>query len=167
MFIHERDRAKLALLTTTFALALVGCLKTEEFPVEPRISLKSMAYLGDSLVVTISFTDGDGDIGLSDDMTQPPFNSGSVYYNNLFYHSEKLVDGVWEDQELPYAYRTKVLTPEGQNKALDGEITIGLAPPIFPVFPIETGDTCRFRIQLYDRALHESNLVYTPAIVAR
>jgi hypothetical protein len=60
-------------------------------------------------------------------------------------------------------YRVPVVTPTGQNKALEGEIAVALKP--WPTLPGTTGDTIRYSVKLVDRALHESNVVFTDRIV--
>ncbi len=159
--------AKLVALLAVLVLLLAGCLKTKDLPVEPSIAIKSVEQVTDTLILTISFTDGDGDIGLAEDQVEPPFNVGSYYYNNLFYDPEWLVNGVWTTLDQPAYYRVKVITPEGQNKALDGEIAITLAASFFPLPPVVTGDTIRFKVKLVDRALHESNVVTTASIIVQ
>lgn len=158
--------AKVALAFAALSLLLAGCLKTEKFPVEPAISLEGFGYVGDSLTLSINFTDGDGDIGLGQDTyLEAPFNDGSFYYNNLHCDAEKLVNGVWVDQGLPYHYRTRVLTPDGQNKALEGRIDLVFSGIIIP--PLFLNDTVRMRVRLWDRALHESNTLVTPGVKLR
>lgn len=60
---------------------LAACSRPEPFDVEPHISFSSLEYrVGeanrDSLILTINFTDGDGDLGLddSDRYTSPPYH---------------------------------------------------------------------------------------------
>ena len=115
---------------------------------------------GDSASVTISFTDGDGDIGLSTSDTQAPFDTGSTYYYNLFLEYFEMHEGEWTAPPLalPYYYRVPRITPTGQNKALEGEISVALKPWPIAVAP---HDTVRFSVMLVDRELHESNVVYT------
>jgi hypothetical protein len=156
--------AKVAALLVMVAAVGMGCLKTEKFPAEPLISDPRIERRSDSLLVTVHFTDGDGDVGLADSDTLPPFNSSSYYYNNVFYLPEKLVNGVWTPQNLPFQYRVKVLTPSGQNKALEGEIGITLRNAFFLIPPLFAGDTVRFTVKIVDRALHESNVLTTPSV---
>jgi hypothetical protein len=69
-------------------LTVVGaCFNPPEFPVEPQIEFESIQYKEygtgfdtefDSLILTISFKDGDGDLGLDPSEIQEP-------YNNKFY----------------------------------------------------------------------------------
>lgn len=159
----KRSAAKIPVaLLATFMLA--GCLKTEEFPVEPRIIYKSYQAHPDSSSLTISFTDGDGDIGLDQGDTLAPFNPGSPWYNNFFVDYYRLVDGEWTLVEfpLPLYYRVPRITPSGQNKALEGDIAVRLYSAVVPQLP---GDTIRFGIRLADRAQHMSNTVYSADII--
>src|SRR5690606_16504188 len=66
------------------AVVLSGCLKAEEFPTVPHIAFKSYEQRPDSAELTISFTDGAGDIGLNQGDTLAPFNPGSPWYHNFF-----------------------------------------------------------------------------------
>ncbi len=73
-----------------FAIILAGvsaCFNPPEFPVEPQIEFESIQYKEygtgfdtefDSLILTISFKDGDGDLGLDPSEINEP-------YNNKFY----------------------------------------------------------------------------------
>ncbi len=157
-------RVKVAgVLAVLLALA-TGCIKRETFPPEPVIKYKSFGQFGDSASLVISFTDGDGDIGLNDSDSDPPFNTGSPYYHNLFLEYEELRQGVWTPVSLalPLRYRIPRITPTGQNKALEGEIAVAIAWPIVPDTAI---DTVRFAVRLVDRALRESNRILTDPII--
>ena len=55
-------------------LLSAGCESVEDFPDEPQITFKSLDIEGpNSATLKINFTDGDGDIGLSEADTLPPF----------------------------------------------------------------------------------------------
>lgn len=146
------------------AVLLVGCFPEEEFPNEPRITSVVLEQFGDSASLKIAFTDGDGDIGLDLADNQPPFDTGSTFYYNLFVEYEELREGEWftPDLALPLNYRIPRITPTGQNKALEGEVAVALQP--WPIIPGNPFDTLRFTVQLADRALNLSNAVATDAI---
>ena len=148
------------------AVLMSACLKTEEFPKEPHIDFKSYTRSTDYDKLTISFTDGDGDIGLDQGDTLAPYNPGSQWYHNFFVDYYKMQNGQWELQQftLPLYYRIPVITPTGQNKALEGDIAVELSPLVLPQ---TSGDTVRFSVRIADRALHESNTVFTDAIVVQ
>jgi len=161
-----RTARKLTVVTAVCGTLLSGCLKTEEFPVEPVISYKEFKQFGDSASIVVKFTDGDGDIGLGQGDTTGAFAPGQTYYHNFFVEYYTLENDVWSPPfvfALPLYYRVPVVTPTGQNKALEGEIAVALKP--YPTLPGTSGDTIRYSVKLVDRALHESNLVYTEAVV--
>lgn len=159
--------AKVALWSVAMGLALPSCLERKVFPVEPKIEFRSAEVFSDSLSLTISFTDGDGDIGLDATDNAPPFNSGSEWHNNLFVEYHQMVNGEWTQSALllPLYYRIPRISPTGRNKALEGEIAVGMAWPIFPMPPGSPDDTVRFSVQIVDRSLHLSNVVYSGAIL--
>lgn len=165
MKVHIHHVAKVSALLAV--LGLSACLKTEKFPMEPKITLKSFDQLGDSARLTIEFTDGDGDIGLGQSDTNPPYDLDGGYYHNLRLDYDSLNNGTWVPVTfaLPLYYRVPVITPTGQNKALQGEISVKLAP--YPTIPGTEGDTVRYRVKLIDRALHISNEVATEAIIVQ
>lgn len=168
-----RSAAKVAGGLALVAVALSGCLKTEEFPVEPSIAFKSFGQFPDSASLIITFTDGDGDIGLSQDQTDPPFDTSSVYYYNFYMDYYRKEAGAWVYKGA-IGNRIPVITPSGQNKALEGEIARRIETVQIPGFPqpwygglddAEQGDTIRFDARIIDRALHTSNTVSTGDIV--
>ena len=150
---------KIGTLLVLLAIFASACIKPEAFPDEPRITFRSLKQFADSASFTIAFTDGDGDIGLSAGDNAPPFDAGSTYYNNLFLEMDTLYHGVWTRVQftLPLRYRIPRITPTGQNKALEGEIAVNIAP--WPIFPGSEGDTVRIFARMVDRAIHESNEV--------
>ncbi|MGV3638245.1 MAG: hypothetical protein ACO1NQ_11450 [Flavobacteriales bacterium] len=157
--------AKVAGACGLVSVLLSGCLKTEEFPATPAIQFKSFEFFGDSASLTISFTDGDGDVGLDATDIAPPYDTSSVFYYNLFLEQSERINGVWNVVEFdePVYYRIPRITPTGQNKALEGEIAVAIDP--FPFFITGNADTVRFSVELVDRALNRSNKVFTSDII--
>ncbi|MFN3341571.1 MAG: hypothetical protein ACK40M_02680 [Flavobacteriales bacterium] len=157
-----------------FLLGLTGfmaCLKPEEYPIEPAIEFLRFERYGDTGVVLINFTDGDGDIGLTETQDDPPFDTSSIYYHNLFIDYYEKVNGVFvQGQSIPagdpiaFNFRVQNITPQGQNKALKGEIRVTLAPSFYNPFS-SNSDTIMYKIRLCDRALHMSNEVESPEII--
>ncbi len=147
---------------------LGSCLKKSEFPLEPIITFKEFTTSGDSGLLIINFTDGDGDIGLADYDTNPPYDLATGDYYNLLLNYHEKQNGVWIDitdsLPLPFYYRVPVITPSGQNKALEGEIAVDLTPTYYN--PFSNYDTIKFSVQLLDRALNRSNIVETGEIIS-
>ena len=113
-------------------------------------------------VLTMNFFDCDGDVGLSDRDTVPPYNADSRYHYNYYLDYYEKRDGEWflvDFGEGGYKYRIPVITPEGRFPELEGEIDVDLF-----FFPTEY-DTFKFSVTLIDRALNESEPVETPEFV--
>ena len=164
-----RNTAKVAAGLALGAGLFTGGLKTEEVPPEPAIAFKSFGQYPDSASLVITFTDGDGDIGLAQGQTEPPFDTSSVYYYNFYMDYYLMEAGTWT---FKYAIgnRIPVITPTGQNKALEGEISRLIETLQIPGFPqpwygvlddADQGDTIRLDVRIIDRALHTSNMVST------
>jgi len=143
-----------------------SCLVREEYPVEPHIEyvnfMKYTNALGieDKAKLVFSFTDGDGDIGLAQGDTFPPFHKDGDYYYNLYIFYKEMQNGVLTHVQspLPFHLRLPVITPSGTNKAIKGEMEIDL--DIYN--PISPFDTICFEFYIVDRALNKSNTVTTP-----
>jgi len=167
-------------ITVVFVLGgiflLSSCLKPEEFPDEPIIEFVSFEAQGDSGVFVISFTDGDGDIGLEVADTLSPYNDSSFYYYNLYYDYYEIMDGDTvrgtadpggnnfpTAPAISLAFRVENITPIGQNKALKGDVKVTLEPRYFNANSNHS-DSLLYKIVLIDRALNVSNELITPII---
>ncbi len=161
-----KDIKYIAVLGLLSTLVLSSCVKEKDFPTTPQIEfLYFTQYTPDSAGCVIKFTDGDGDIGILDgDETTP--NDYVLKYLYL-----DTADNTFKPFELPnttptfdtlvYSYRVPDITPDGQYKALDGEILAKIySSPLY--WPLHT--IVKFEIQLRDRAGHLSNKVMTREI---
>ncbi len=158
---------KIILVAGTFFIAIIGCKKADEFPVEPVITFKSLSTTKNAngfdtkAHVTISFTDGDGDIGYFPSGNGSPFDdTTSQYYYNFIVKFFQKNNGVWVFDSTNLSGRMPFLTPSGSNKALKGDITMDLFLP----FP-EANDTVKYNIFIYDRALHQSNTIESTELI--
>jgi len=144
-------------------LFVSACQIGDKYPPEPIISFISYSYI-DSLdafgvtkthlgLIVFSFTDGDGDIGLTDVDVNPP-------YDNNMYITRKIIVNSEEKIHEEMKFRIPYITPEGINKSLSGEIDVDiLLPDTF------TFDTMYYDIYILDRELHKSNVITSPYIV--
>lgn len=164
-------------------IIFLSCQKDNEYSNIPAIELNAVNDVStstvDSIDIIINFTDGDGDIGFTENDTDPPFDRDTSAYNyfyfNLHFHTYHVVDSNWVlfdwselyDDPVLYpipeyekiSFRVPYLTPLGQNKSLNGNISVGYK--ISPAFP----DSVYFEIELVDRALNISNMIQTPVII--
>ncbi len=147
-----------------------SCMKKETYPDIPQIEFAGWTSIFDTGqfakkgILAITFKDGNGDIGLNPGDTFPPYNKqGDYYYNYLIGYFEKQAgEYVKIDLDPPFSARIPVLTPDNPNKAIKGLIVDTLSMNPHPLF-----DTIRFELYIYDRALHQSNIIYTPDIILR
>lgn len=166
-----------------FAALLVysSCRRFEDFPNEPQIKYENflLGYnpetgITERGVLVLSYTDGDGDLGLAAWDTLPPHNYGSKYYYNMIIDYFEKQNNEWvkvplvtwdpDDQEfdtLTFSARIPVLTPPAGNQAIKGIIE----DTLYIYNPISDFDTIKFSVYIIDRALNESNLVETPPII--
>jgi hypothetical protein len=151
-------------------ILLLSCSREQTYPVVPYLEFKSYAVSSDNTqgLFTVSFTDGDGDVGLDDTDTISPFDTSNYYYNNFFINVFVKKNGLYNyltvfntqtqnNDTIIFKYRIARINPVSSNGSLNG--TIQTAIDISLMAPYLKGDTIVFRAFLYDRALHKSNVV--------
>jgi hypothetical protein len=164
---------KYSILFTILVFTAISCGKEEDFPVVPEIKYESFlrlynpnSGLFERGVLTISFTDGDGDIGLRPRDTVPPYDYNFFidYYEIQFGDTVKvdIIDPISLDT-LTFNQRIPMLTPGGANKSIKGEIE----DTLFIYNYSSPFDTIMFEMYIVDRALHQSNVIQTPLILRK
>jgi len=190
-----RFRAKLSSFLVLIGICslLFGCVKVPNtYPDTPVITFKSYTVtkgidtVGNpdyKLALIISFTDGDGDVGLDASDTAGPFSSTKPTFYNLWTSYYELAPGdsffrqvtnTWPAGDtlnpvylVSYNGRIPNVTPPGKEKAIKGDIEydIDLGSGKFNTGTQSGTNTIRFAFILLDRALHQSNKLYSPPIV--
>ncbi|MCR5013304.1 MAG: hypothetical protein K6A28_00850 [Bacteroidales bacterium] len=176
----SRHIGKFFVLLALVLMAMTSCQDPVEYPIEPQITYQGLSYLMDAdstytgeVVLSIGYTDGDGDLGLDDSDDDYPFGTGDPYYYNLLIDYLKW-DGAefvetpllsWNQQTQSYDTisfnaRFKRLVFNDAVKPISGTIDYKMALRN----PASPNDTVKLRIQLVDRALHLSNAIETGAI---
>ena len=149
----------IVLLTLFFA-----CKKKESFSDIPYLeftkyelkdSVDALGNITKLCELHIYFTDGDGDIGLFEQDTIPPFEY------NLFVNYYEMNNGNLQIQNLtlPYHIRIPNLTPTGQNKSLKVDVKYDVD------VSYRNSDSIKFELKLFDRALNESDWVSSSLII--
>jgi len=167
----------LSLLVALASLAVSSCINPPDYPDTPSIEFKTITKerfrtdggLIDSVKVTVSFKDGDGDLGLSNQDTNPPYDYGNGqnrYYNNYFIQPQiQQTDGTFKNYDVGtggYDSRYPVLNTSGRSEPLKGDLTLNL---VFSAgLPFRAGTVVRFQVNIVDRALNESNVITTEPI---
>lgn len=130
-------------------LALLGC-KKEEDPTDPvpkiglvSIGPSSVVEFKDSVLIVISYEDGDGDLG-----GVHPDSS------NLFVVDKRI--------NVPFEFRVQELVPGGAEVPIKGNLQVVLQN----LFLTGSGDeeSVNFDIYLTDKAGNKSNVITTEAI---
>ena len=169
------------------ALAALSCQKPVEYPIEPKIEYQGFTYLfnadstfsGEGLI-SFSYTDGDGDLGLDEGDTLSPFGFHDAHYYNMVVDYMKRVNGVFVKTPLlsphvptspadtlvlydtvTFNARFKRLRDSEEPKAISGTMDYKLTVQN----PLSPNDTVKFEIHILDRALHESNVIQTEPII--
>jgi len=164
--------SKVAFILWFFLIGLIlpSCFKSEEFPPEPVISEPGFIITGETAILSFRFTDGDGDIGLDDNEKDPPFDTTSYYYYNLYCdYYEKDDQNGWQrgldlaGDSITFAYRLERIIVKGKQRGIKGSMDVTMNTFKNP-FSTQS-DTIKFRIKLIDRALHESNVIETEPII--
>lgn len=143
---------------------LVSCTQPPDYPPEPVIEFSRLSRnfmdqgtgLEDSLIVTFSYTDGDGDLGSMND-------SLDVFFTDI------RIDVI----EIPY--KLPFVPLQGTGNGISGEISIQIptsccifpnnVPPPCNTLASFPQDTLVYEIYIKDRAGNESNRILTSDIL--
>jgi len=68
-----------------------------------------------------------------------------------------ILDPCVNEDAVPFYYRVPWARPTGQDQTQEGTIKLRMQTYYLP----SEYDTCRFRIQIVDRSLKESNIVFS------
>ncbi len=154
----------LILIIPLFA-GLTGCIKEEQYPLIPAIEFGGFRTARDitgkdSLgEITVSYTDGDGDIGLYSNDTVEPYKY-NFYLKFMQQINGQLVEVKLVDTTVTFNARIPILTPNGRNKNIKGNITMSLE--LYFARQALQSDVISFEIYIKDRALNKSNVIKTP-----
>lgn len=143
-------------------LVIMSCVRAPEYPIEPVIQWIGMSkdsirqssiVSSDSIRLSFSFTDGDGDIGDDDSL-------------NVFLIDER-TGGIGQQYKIPF------LAQHAGAKGISGEVSLTIRQTCCIYYngqlPCTPGvqqkvDTLVYRINIKDRAGHFSNTINTPLI---
>lgn len=163
------------LILIMFIAALSSCVKEPSYPLEPVIEFKSVSsdYVnaGFSDTITVTFTDGDGDIGVNPSIGDSCTNSGcnvklgdsSCLYSNSF--NVFVIDS---RDTCVATYASANVESSGKYKALSGEISVITAVDSKKCFSAPTpgcpNETFFYWVVIRDKAGNLSNVVRTTDI---
>jgi len=166
-------RTKIHFIFSTLLMLLVlqSCFKKEVYPIEPVITYDSFSVVSDSATLTINFTDGDGDLGLTDSDTLPPYDINSEFHYNIYVNYFEKDDQIgWTEgldldgNPIILKYRMEPIITKGKAKGIKGKIEIGLGTLYYNQLSNQS-DTIKYSIQLIDKALNKSSLIESEEII--
>ncbi len=153
------------LLTTLAAFFFTACVEENEYPDEPHIEYESFSTTANDSVgiIKLSFTDGNGDIGLAKSDTTSPY-TGKYFYNFFLYVFEKK-NGQYDSVQtsIPFHGRIPILDDVTVGESIEGDIEMEI--DIYTMDIFIPGDTLVFDIFIVDRALNQSNTIRTDPII--
>ena len=151
--------------------SLSGCYKETTFDVTPSIEFKDLrkeiridAFTGskkDSLILTIKFQDGDGDLGVNEkEKAAAEVKSDYNYIIRLFRKKK----GVFQEfvPSVPYSGFFPRLKSGGKIGPIEGTLDYSVDFP-HPFTPVK--DSLKFQVIIKDRAGNISNTVESKVIV--
>ncbi len=165
--------SKIYILSFSFLL-LASCGKdADKFDIVPYVEWRGyeIEVIGDpgdnrkNIILQLYFTDRDGDIGLRQENI-PTDSCNTDNYSLFIKYFEKVGGSFREivpvDSCQPFHNHLPYLTPDGQNKVLEGDINAAFSYLAFPKNP--GVDSVKFEVYIKDRANHVSNIAYSPSI---
>lgn len=151
--------------------SLIGCYKETTFDVKPAIEFKTLKkeiridqFAGskkDSVILTINFQDGDGDLGLNEkEKTAAELKNDFNYIIRIFRKKK----GVFTEYipDVSYSGYFPRLKTDGKIGPIEGTIDYSIDFP-HPFTPVK--DSLKFQITIKDRAGNISNTTESSVIV--
>jgi hypothetical protein len=132
------------------ALILVSCSKDlEEISPTPEIVFENISpgtvkEFADSVVIQLTYTDGDGDLG----------ENGSGIENAFITDSRN---------NLTYTFRIRQLAPDNANVIIRGKLNI-VVPAVALVNSASSSEAVSFSLYIKDRAGNQSNTITTSSV---
>ena len=136
--------------------------ETPEIRFESVTVYKNISGKDSMMVLRINYKDGDGDLGLSDSDTVPPFNFGNEGFYNFIVNYRVKKGNKWQGLILPggsdtlnFNQRFQRLNLSDKAKKVSGSFDLRI--PAAP-YPGINPDTVQLISLIMDRKLHKSNL---------
>jgi len=151
--------------------SLIGCYKETTFDVKPAIEFKDLKkeiridqFAGskkDSVILTIKFQDGDGDLGLNEKEKTTAEQKNDFNYIIRIFRKRR---GVFTEfvPDVPYSGYFPRLKADGKIGPIEGTIDYSIDFP-HPFTPVK--DSLKFQVTIKDRAGNISNTAESDVIV--
>ena len=172
-------------------LSIIGifqsCIEKPVFNITPEIEFLAIENIRvgegltakDSIIISVKFKDGDGDLGLKDEDTLAPYsdfitNNEGIEELNMFRHNyfidfyrqegEEFVKVEFPDPTLNFNGRFPYLNePETEGGPLEGVLSYTFDITPSPLIP--NNSVLKFEVTIADRALNLSNVIETDTVL--
>ena len=156
-------------LVSLLVLSLGSCLEKQDFPNEPKLEFVGFSQAVpqgaiDSIgVVHLTFTDGDGNLGLNISDSTGRFHPDSFYNTNLFIFPFKKIEGVFAPAFVFTDNHVRI-SPRlsDSDNPIEGDIDASVLYPARTSLDVSDTVTLKWEIYLVDRDFNHSNIITSP-----
>ncbi|MGZ4085822.1 MAG: hypothetical protein ACXVPD_00070 [Bacteroidia bacterium] len=152
---------KYGIFALAFLVLAYGCVKKKTYTSVPAIEFKSFVINGDAADLSITFTDGDGDIGHETDD-----NTYNLYMTYYYFDAVSGKFTAVYDQANNDTIRNPAIVRRPADyqpgKPISGEITENISAYRHS----KTVKRLKYVVYIFDNAGHKSNVLTTPEIAA-
>jgi len=164
---------KIAILLFFISILFPTCKDKEDYPPVPQleylsfISYRTLEDVDSLGILTVSYVDGDGDLGgYPYDTSVNLFVSYYVMENGVLEVGTRYNPTSGEIDTINFNARIPLLAPDYYNGWIKGQIEDTIKPLSDPTSQ-KAVDTIMFKVYVVDRADNTSNTVQTPLIVVK
>jgi len=146
-----------------FIFLFSSCIKRNQYPIEPCIEFVSFEKIDNGTgidnegILTISYTDGDGDLGNLDE------KDSTTNYFIIYQEKQNGIYVIPEDTIGMFNASLPRFVSTDKKQPIDGTIQRKLHFNN----PYSSFDTIRFECWIVDRAKHKSNHIFTSEIIVK
>jgi hypothetical protein len=151
----------------TIALVTYACVKKTTYPTVPAVNYSDfIPYAGDSADLKINFTDGDGDIGASENDSTRNFWYTYYYKDTITqqYRGYVIYDSSGNEDTLRSSYIIKAPDDKSYDgKPISGEVSVRLQK----FRHSKKIKNVKYVFYLFDKAGNRSNIASSPEILVQ
>lgn len=150
------------------SVCFFSCVKKPQYPSQPVIVYKDFLRYGnpadpDSVELVLSFTDNEGDIGLTPEDKKGILANGNLFM--IYYYDSSGTWAAFDPNPIPpfdtmkIMYTVPPLLPNGEiSEPVKGTIFVK------QYAPFRAHNKIKYAVYMYDKDLHRSDVIHTPAI---
>lgn len=142
---------------------IFSCVKKKSYPTIPEVDYKDFVYFtGDSADLTATFTDGNGDIGVSEGDSTRTFWYTYYYFDTITQKYRAYYNQLFNDT-LRIGYIVNKPNDSYKDKPISGEIKVRMQK----FRHITQIKKVKYVFYLYDAAGNKSNVITSPELIVQ